>query len=696
MATVGLALALGPMAFAPPAAASHEVGTDRVGGEDRFETAALVAEEAFPEGADVAFLARSDDFPDALATAPFARQAGGPVLLTRSDELPASTSAALDTLGADEVVLLGGTAAISEDVEAELEAEFPVARTFGDDRYGTAAAVAESIEAAQASGIGTLDGLRTVFVASGEDFPDALAAGAPAAARRDPLPILLTRQAALADETAEAITALDIERTVIVGGEAAISSEVADELADLGVDVDRVAGPDRVATAARVADFTIANFDATGERALLARGDIFPDALTAGPYAGLTDAPIFLSPSPEELGTGAEWFDQACLLISEIEAIGGTAAISAGVLEDAAATAEGCHGTWGALPDAPIEARMNHTATWSGERMLIWGGADAEDQFVRDDGAAWDPVNREWRVLPSAPIEPRFSHDAAWTGDELLVWGGIEEFDHLAECFLDGARYDPVTGEWQAVDDAPGERRCASTATWTGDEFVVFGGSSSVSIPMEGDAKDDGVSYDPAADEWSAIPAAPIAPRFGAVSAWTGSEVVIFGGQRPQEEGPFENLIDGAAYDPAAGTWREIPESPLEPRGALEAVWIGDEFMVFGGTDPETGGDLIDVAAYDPEADAWRTLPDLPAAQSVPTVTWTGDVVYVVGGDTEDPTAPTFLVYDPDADAWVEQPDAPGAPRTFHDAVWTDAELLVWGGTFEGEGAPGLTWRPPE
>lgn len=132
-------LVAGPAA---PAAAEHDVTAARVEGQDRYATAAAVAQLAHPDGAGTALLARADDWPDALAGAPLAGLVDGPVLLTGSQTVPRGTQQALSDLGVQRVILLGGPAAIAPEIEDGLGERYEVERLFGADRYATAAAVA--------------------------------------------------------------------------------------------------------------------------------------------------------------------------------------------------------------------------------------------------------------------------------------------------------------------------------------------------------------------------------------------------------------------------------------------------------------------------------------------------------------------------------------------------------------------------
>lgn len=153
-------------------------------------------------------------------------------------------------------------------------------RLAGDDRFETAVEISKE---------GYPEGADVVYVASGENFPDGLAAGPAAAYEGGPL--LLTSRANLNDVVMEEIQRLSPERIVIVGGEPSVSAAVATSLAPLAATVDRVAGADRFETSRLVADYA---FDAGASAAFIATGRAFPDALTAGSAAGSIDAPVIL------------------------------------------------------------------------------------------------------------------------------------------------------------------------------------------------------------------------------------------------------------------------------------------------------------------------------------------------------------------------------------------------------------------
>ncbi|WP_216603906.1 cell wall-binding repeat-containing protein [Herbiconiux sp. SALV-R1] len=238
-----------------------------------------VSEGAFAEGAGTVYLAAGANYPDALSGAPAAGEAGGPVLLTEKDRVPASVQAEIDRLSPERVVILGGTNSVSTGVEAAVAAEGrTVERIGGTDRYEVSAAVA-----ADSFGSAT-----TVYVASGEKAPDALS-GAAAAGKDSP--VLLTKKDELPQTVRDEIVALGPEKIIILGGTETIGETVALELAEIA-DTVRVSGADRYETSAAVADEAFV--ENTGGAVYIASGETFPDALTGSAAAIAAGAPVLL------------------------------------------------------------------------------------------------------------------------------------------------------------------------------------------------------------------------------------------------------------------------------------------------------------------------------------------------------------------------------------------------------------------
>lgn len=258
---------------------------ERLAGTGRVETAVAVSRDLYPLPLDAAaaVLARADDYPDALAGVPAAHAADAPLLLTDSAALSAATAEelrrALPPLST--VYLLGGTAALSRQVEADVRAlGLLPERVEGGSRYATAAALAAFQDAPTAA-----------FVVSGASFADALSASAPAAVNR--WPVLLTLPDAVPSETRAVLAEGDFQQVFVVGGAAAVSDGVLAELRRIVPTVTRLAGPGRYDTADAVARTFFAQADVVA----VANGERFPDALSGGRHASALGAPLLLSPA---------------------------------------------------------------------------------------------------------------------------------------------------------------------------------------------------------------------------------------------------------------------------------------------------------------------------------------------------------------------------------------------------------------
>lgn len=126
------------------------------------------------------------------------------------------------------------------------------------------------------------------------------------------------------------------------------------------------------------------------------------------------------------------------------------------------------------------------------------------------------------------------------------------------------------------------------------------------------DVVDDGAAYDPATDSWRELPTAPISGRAGAAAVWAGDRLVVWGGF----SSPDEAFADGAEYLPDQDAWVELPPAPISGRGDATAVWTGGEVLIVGGAERagrpgQVSGLRRDGAAYDPVAGRWRVLPPI-------------------------------------------------------------------------------------
>jgi putative cell wall-binding protein/DNA-binding beta-propeller fold protein YncE len=253
---------------------------DRIGGADRFAVAAAASAGMFTSGAPVAYVATSAVFADALSGSAAAGHGGGPVLLVSKDNVPAATAAELTRLRPRNIVILGGAASISAAVERTLGSYSPtVSRIGGADRYEVSAAVSAA----------TFDpGVKHVYLASGEVFPDALSASP--AAGREGSSVLLVQKSSVPASVSQEIDRLDPEVVIILGGENTISESVVQALVQKRP-VLRIGGSDRFDVAAQA---SAGAFRHGTHTVYVASGEVFPDALAGAAVAIADTAPVLL------------------------------------------------------------------------------------------------------------------------------------------------------------------------------------------------------------------------------------------------------------------------------------------------------------------------------------------------------------------------------------------------------------------
>ena len=206
---------------------------ERVGGVNRYETAALIATRPpATYAAETAIVARGDQLADALVAGPIAYQARFPILLTDPSGFNAFARAALDQLAIEDVIIAGGTAAVSDDVVGQVQDargndSVATTRLAGATRQGTAVAFAKY--AVDELGFTRLH----VNLARGDVLADAMAAGPHGGVERSPI-LLTVSNGQLGAVTRDYLVqeSITLESADVVGGPAAVSAEVVAEATD--------------------------------------------------------------------------------------------------------------------------------------------------------------------------------------------------------------------------------------------------------------------------------------------------------------------------------------------------------------------------------------------------------------------------------------------------------------------------------
>jgi N-acetylneuraminic acid mutarotase len=332
--------------------------------------------------------------------------------------------------------------------------------------------------------------------------------------------------------------------------------------------------------------------------------------------------------------------------------------------------------TW--VPIRGAGMRDGHAAVWTGSEMIVWGGNDGGYFGDRlNTGSRYDPSTDSWTPISTAANVPsgRSGHTAVWTGTEVIVWGGLGAYFSSTST---GGRYDPSTDTWTPTSTGANVAvaRFGHTAVWTGTEMIVWGGNgtSGLSTPLN-----TGGRYDPSTDTWSPTSTGANVPaaRSGHTAVWTGTEMIVWGGA----DSSIARLNTGGRYDPSTDIWTSTPTGANVPaaRSGHTAVWTGSEMIVWGGASGSSNP-LNTGGRYDPSLDTWTptsTGANLAAPRSGHTAVWTGTEMIVWGSGSN-----TGGRYHPGTDTWTPTSSGANVPpaRSGHTAIWTGTEMIIWGG----------------
>ncbi|HEX8336650.1 MAG TPA: Ig-like domain-containing protein, partial [Pyrinomonadaceae bacterium] len=285
----------------------------------------------------------------------------------------------------------------------------------------------------------------------------------------------------------------------------------------------------------------------------------------------------------------------------------------------------------------------NSNVVWTGREMLVWGGSDGRGRY--------NPLTDTWAPISSTGA-PSWGYTVVWSGSEMIVWGsGNTEGETNT-----GGRYNPETDTWRPISTTGAPTgRYFHTAVWSGSEMIVWGGTTSGVAGKH----DTGGRYNPETDTWrpTSTAGAPEA-RTHHTAVWAGSAMVIWGGTNDATSGGNAALLNtGGRYDPAADTWTPTSTAGApEPRSDHRAIWTGSQMIVWGGNAKTVIGPrgTYTGGRYNPLTDTWTPTSTLsaPSKRSQHVQVWTGSRMIVWGGFAEEGAATHGAVY-----------SAPGAVR---------------------------------
>lgn len=374
------------------------------------------------------------------------------------------------------------------------------------------------------------------------------------------------------------------------------------------------------------------------------------------------------------------------------------------------------------VTNAPTR-RNGFSAVWTGKLFIVWGGFD--DRGVPEffnDGGRYNPATGLWTSISTTDApEARAGHSALWTSERMLVWGG-----HNAKTsFSTGGLYNPATDTWSAFDaqEALQARSHHSAVEWTGTTSILWGGLDNPPTPAQKvppAVLQDGAFFTVLISGGTetivcehiskALTNTPSA-RYRHTAAWTGKYMVVWGGcDQYDPSATTDFLSTGAAFEPLGRTWTTIVDpGAANGRAHHTAVYLRPNYMVvYGGTQNYTGTELIDGIPQPipllngllldttglPGAWTWAAIapPDATTRlghSAVVVNTWpttATDTMVMWGGDgiPANPYGGSGYLYDPASNNWTRATGIGNSPpRGNHTAVLTNdnpPRMIVWGG----------------
>ncbi|KOR24223.1 cell wall-binding repeat-containing protein [Clostridium sp. L74] len=281
----------------------------RIAGMNKYDTSAAIAEYGW-EKSEFAIVASGEGFADALSAAPLAKKFNAPIILTEGKSLNPNAKKQLERLQVKKVIIVGGWAVISNNIEDQIkDLEIDVRRIYGISKYDTSLEVAKEV--------GIKNG---VVVTSGMGFSDALSIASIAANKK--MPIVLTPKADLPDNIKVFLNSTIYNKSYVIGGNAVISNTVQKNLKN----PKRIFGLDKYDTNAAILKEFSNQFNL--DKIYVAAGTNYPDALSVSALAGITNSPIVLVDGQSVNSNVMNFIQSNHPKINDVIITGGTAVVN--------------------------------------------------------------------------------------------------------------------------------------------------------------------------------------------------------------------------------------------------------------------------------------------------------------------------------------------------------------------------------
>ncbi len=333
-------------------------------------------------------------------------------------------------------------------------------------------------------------------------------------------------------------------------------------------------------------------------------------------------------------------------------------------------------GAWSRIPAGPLSRRHNVAGGWLADRFVLAGGwsvppcpdgascAPPEEPALRD-GAAFDPSTGTWSPLPDAPSPISDPGRSVVVGRRWYVLTADLGLPDSPDAFL---CYDADQHRWAQLPPPP-----RTDVTLIGTEpagVIAIGGSDE-----QGQTAD--FRFDLERGRWVRLPDDPLGPCFDREGVWLGDRLLLAGRDlvaSPGSERPA--LARLALWQPESGRWTRGPDTEVIGSGPR---WVGER-VVWPMTGAADGGRVGNWgrpypfgAILDPADDRWTTLPEPPAGRGLGSGALQLGSRIAVGGQLLDPVTL----------AWTLVPESPTLGRVGAAVLPGGNAILVWGGADE-------------
>ena len=235
---------------------------------------------------------------------------------------------------------------------------------------------------------------------------------------------------------------------------------------------------------------------------------------------------------------------------------------------------------------------------------------------------------------------------------------------------------------WRVLPDAPIRAHGGAAGVWTGSQLLVWGGQG-----VHGHDFATGASWTPATRTWARLPASPLSPRVAPASVWTGSSWFLWGGSAGAQG--RQRPANGALYDPATRTWTSLPAAPVTSYGDAQAYLVSGKVVLVTTSEPASARQ-VRADVYNPATNEWAALPALHlskrhASQQVTGVAagnriylqsaWSYAVEHRHGGAIH--SGVDGYTLNPAAGTWTPNSIAPRLGTINYQALWTGSHVLL-------------------